>query len=685
MTDLDYERKKYQVFKDMVASYKKELLEDREHALSMPIETENGFNIEREQIIDDIDEKLTILARHSEDPYFAKLVFSDMDDGMEFKGYIGRVSIGDVQDKSDTKIIDWRAPISDLYYNGRVGETEYSALGKTYKVNLALKRQIKIKDDNVEHIYDFEDGISSDEFLVPYLTQSADNRLKSIVSTIQREQNEIIRKSPFENLIVQGVAGSGKTTVALHRLSYVMYNYKKTLKPEQLLIISPNDIFLSYISNILVDLDSDRSNSFSINNMMESFFGNVTLKDKHYQYEYLTKKKVGVDYLAFKNSYKFAEIIERYIADYKNLLCNKPLKLSGIEVLGSEEVARFFEDNRQTNITTLILNGSKKLGMNLSVFGSLKDRALSNVAFADVDLKAKNKVKAQIESGNYGYIKQFIKTNFDILKIYTDFIKVLDKYTDYEDVQVLQKYTLENLKKKTITYDDYAPLLYLVARFIELPYYDKLRCVFIDEAQDLSELMFLSLRKLFRNANFSIFGDVAQGIYSYQSIASWSDIEKLFEDSKYLLLNRSYRTSVEIMVEANKELAKLGVEQANNVVRHGEEVQFKSSNDCETLRTILAESLPKYNAVAVICKDSTELERAKEEYSDLGLMVLGENNKYYEGQDKLLMTVHTAKGLEFDCVVIYNGSSYTDVPIDLKQLYVAKTRALHKLVICKNK
>ena len=248
----------------------------------------------------------------------------------------------------------------------------------------------------------------------------------------------------------------------------------------------------------------------------------------------------------------------------------------------------------------------------------------------------------------------------------------------------MQKYTLDNLKKKVITYDDYAGILYMVARFIELPYYDKLKCVFIDEAQDLSELMFLALRKVFRNANFSIFGDIAQGIYSYQSIGAWSDIEKLFEDSKYLLLNRSYRTSVEIMVEANKELARLGVEQANNVVRHGEEVQF-TDNKLETIKGIVQECLPKYKSVAIICKDTAELEIAKEKLADLGLMVLGENNKYYDGQDKLLMTVHTAKGLEFDAVIVYDNNSYSDSSIDLKQLYVAKTRALHKLVVCSSK
>ena len=227
---LDYEKKKYKIIKDMVENYKKELLEGREVALDMPIETDNGFNVERERLINDIDEKLAILRRHFEDPYFAKLIFKDIDDGQEFQGYIGRVSIGEISDPSDNKVIDWRAPISDLYYNGRLGKTSYHANGSDYNVDLKLKRQIDIKEDEVKSIFDFEDTISTDEFLKPYLTQSADNRLKNIVATIQEEQDKIIRLPIFTNVVVQGVAGSGKTTVALHRISYLMYNYKNQVR-----------------------------------------------------------------------------------------------------------------------------------------------------------------------------------------------------------------------------------------------------------------------------------------------------------------------------------------------------------------------------------------------------------------------------------------------------------------------
>ena len=149
---LEYEKKKAVILKEMIEKYKKDLLRDRDIALDMPIETENGFNVERESIITNIDEKMEILKRHEKDPYFAKLVFKDLEDGQEFTGYIGRVSVGDVQNPSDEKIVDWRAPISDLYYNGHIGESTYTALDREYTVDLQLKRQIVFDENGVKSI-----------------------------------------------------------------------------------------------------------------------------------------------------------------------------------------------------------------------------------------------------------------------------------------------------------------------------------------------------------------------------------------------------------------------------------------------------------------------------------------------------------------------------------------------------
>lgn len=679
---LDYEKKKYEVLMGMVNAYQKELMTDREWALKMPIETENGFNIERENILNDIDEKMHILNKHRDNPYFAKLVFSDLSDGEEFQGYIGRLSIGEIKNPTDEKIVDWRAPISDLYYNGKLGETEYEALGKEYQVDLKLKRQVTIKEGQVKSIYDFEDKVSNDEFLTPYLTQSANNRLKSIVSTIQEEQNRIIRLPIFRNAIVQGVAGSGKTTVALHRLSYLMYNYKKQVKPEEYLIISPNEIFMNYISSILVDLEADKANSFSLNKMFEYALGNeYKILNKHSQYEYLKSKGIKHDYLKFKSSRAFANLIDKWLEDYKKEAFGKPLIVNGVEVLDRETTLSFFTSYDNATIETIANNGYKKLGISLSLDGKVQKEAFRKIDAQNLELNKKFAIKRILESSNYGYVKKAINLNIDIFKIYKDMITNIHKYTDYEDIKILQRETLNRLKNKELAYDDMGVLLYLFSRFSEIPYYSKIKAVLIDEAQDLPSIMFMGLKNLFKMSTFMIFGDIAQGIYSYQSIDRWEDIQEIINECELLYLNRSYRTSIEIMDEAYLTLKKLGLPPANNVLRHGEKVDYYKNKNVELVAEQLEILSKEYNNTAIICKDNDELREAEKALESLELIVLDENNTTYSDIKKSLLTVQTAKGLEFDSVIIYDHSAYTDNSIDLKLLYVAKTRALHKLII----
>lgn len=680
---LDYEKKKYEVLKEMVERYKKELLEDREYALSMPIETEDGFNIERENMLNDIDDKMLILKRHAKEPYFAKLIFNDMEDGTEFNGYIGRLSIGDISNTSDEKIVDWRAPISDLYYNGRLGRTNYQALGKEYTVDLKLKRQIDIKDDKVNSIYDFEDAVSNDEFLKPYLTQSADNRLKSIVATIQEEQNSIIRLPLYQNCVVQGVAGSGKTTVALHRISYLLYNYKKSVKPEEFLIISPNEIFTSYISNILIDLDADKANSYPVNKIFESLIdSNYKILSKHAQYSYLQKQKISYDYLSYKNGDTFKNIIDKYFEDYKKNIFYKPLIIDGIEVLDKDTVFSFFKDPITTNLEDYLDKSCHKFALSLCYDEKLKSKAFLNINTSNTTLQKKLSAKRKVESNNIGFLKKNFNIKLNPIKVYIDLITNLDKYSTYKELDILQKQTLKNIKSHILAYDDLAPLLYIICNLQQTPYYYSIKNIFIDEAQDLSKLMFVALRRVFKNATFAIFGDIAQGIYGYQSITRWDEILDTLGSTKMLYLNRSYRTSIEIMEDANKTLLELNEKPANNVVRHGEDVDYIYSNDITSIKNILDNNAKKYSHTAIICKDETELEKASEMLESLNLTVINETNINYDNNTNLLLTIQTAKGLEFDAVIIYNKNNFSSNVIDKKLLYVAKTRALHKLSIC---
>ena len=680
---LDYEKKKYKVLKEMVDSYRRELLQERGYALDMPIETDNGFNVERERLIDDIDEKLLILKRHSSEPYFAKLIFEDLGDGAEFNGYIGRVSVGDVSSRSDEKIVDWRAPISDLYYNGRLGNSSYTANGNEFNVDLKLKRQIDIKDDEVKSIYDFEESVSSDEFLRPFLTQNAENRLKNIVATIQEEQNRIIRVPVFKNCIVQGVAGSGKTTVALHRLSYLMYNFKKSIRPEEFLIISPNDIFLSYISNTLVDLDADKSNSFSFSKLIKDIIGgDYEVLGKSAQYNKLTKNKIDVSYLKYKNSLEFARCLESFLEDYVKTELSKPLKVQGVEILGKDIISKYLTINDYQPLTTTLQHSFQKLGLAIQYDEKLQKQIRDNVNNSNCDLNKKYSILSKAESGNFGYIKNAFNIKFDIFKLYKDFIANIEKYSTYENIDILKKQTLINLKSKKLAYDDLSSIIYLYGRIFEFPYYSKLKCIFIDEAQDISALMFWGLRKIFKNASFSIFGDIAQGIYSYQAIDDWQDVTDIIGDCELLYLKRSYRTSIEIMAEANKVLLGLGYKPAENVIRHGEGVEYINKSSKEVLSDQLKKLNRDYLHTAIICKNDEELELAQKELENLNIMVIDESNLNYDNLQNTMLTVQTAKGLEFDSVIIYNFDSYNkDNANDQKLLYVAETRALHKLII----
>lgn len=679
---LEEEKKKYEVLMGMVNAYKRELEEDRKWALDMPIETENGFNIEREQLIDDIDEKLQILQRHKDSPYFAKLVFSDIDDGEEFRGYIGRLSIGEVGSKSDEKIVDWRAPISDLYYNGKLGNTTYQALGKEYNVDLKLKRQVSIKDGEVKSIYDFEDKVSNDEFLTPYLTQSANNRLKSIVATIQEEQNTIIRLPIFRNAIVQGVAGSGKTTVALHRLSYLMYNYKKQVKPEEYLIISPNEIFMNYISSILVDLEADKANSFSLNKVFEYAISNeYKILHKHTQYEYLKSKNIDTKYLKYKSSKDFSLVVDKWVNDYMDRVFGVPLKINGVEVLDGKTAREYFRGYEGATLETIANNGYKKLALALEHDERLRRLAQENLDKIDMPLNKKFTIRRIIESGNPGFVKKSINLNLDIFKLYKNMIEDIHKYSDFEDIKILQKETLIRLKNKELAYDDLGVILYLFSRVSEIPYYKKIKSVLIDEAQDLPIIMYMAFKKLFSMSTFMIFGDIAQGIYSYQSIDTWEELADVIGDCEILYLNRSYRTSIEIMDEAYITLKKLGLPPANNVLRHGDKVEYYKDTNIDLVSKELDLLTKTYNNTAIICKNNEELRRAEKELESLQLVVLDETNSTYQDIKKCLITVQTAKGLEFDSVIIYDHKSYTESSLDLKLLYVAKTRALHKLII----
>ena len=273
-------------------------------------------------------------------PYFARIDFTAEDTGKTSTIYIGN---NGVMQGTDIVVTDWRAPISSLYYDAEVGKCSFEAPTGEIKGNMSLKRQYEIEAGKLLEYFDV-DLVSNDNLLQKYLNSNNDTRLKSIVSTIQKEQNSVIRRQIFNNLIIQGVAGSGKTTVALHRIAYLVYNYIKNIKQNQYLIIGPNPVFLKYIKSVLPDLDVNGVEQCTYEDFVKQYIGediNITSSDKKVTNHIAGKTNSEID--GFKCSIHYKKMIDKFLEVFFYSITAKPLMLGDFEVLSQETMAKTFQ------------------------------------------------------------------------------------------------------------------------------------------------------------------------------------------------------------------------------------------------------------------------------------------------------------------------------------------------------
>ena len=644
--------------------------------------------------------KITNIARVKDKPYFARIDFKDDTKDKKEKLYIGKIGVLDLD--GNIVITDWRAPISTLYYDSNLGKVEYVAPDGIIKGEMSLKRQIIIKDGKLEEIFDV-DSISDDELLKPYLGASADSRLKNIVATIQSEQNNIIRKELEKNVIVQGVAGSGKTTVALHRIAYLMYNNANKLKANQFMVIGPNKFFINYISNVLPDLDASNAVQLTFEELASNFINEkITFEDTTKKIADIIDNKKSKKYLKYKNSMEYKKSLDKYLNDVKNgLLSEKGLVINNVQVLTKESVMEVFEN-------TMGLSISQKLGMTAkiianrikkdeNVYKNIKD-AMSKLYDSEDDIQvkrtlAKKELDMLKELTDTGFEKQLRKyvniSNVKVLDIYKKFVENVDKYTENIDVDIksLKEDTLKSLKNRVIENEDISALLYIKYVLFGNEQYTDFKFVVIDEAQDFGKFSYYVLRLILSNAYFSIFGDMAQGIYQYRAIDNWNEIYDIFDDVEFMKLEKSYRTSIEIMNEANKISSNIGLGKANPVIRNAGPV-IKSKVDKNMQEDYIVERVKQYqkegyNSIAIIYKNQNNMLNLNKKFKEANI----ESEIIYKDQEKYnggvcIVTSYLAKGLEFDAVIIVDADEdmyKSDSKLDMKLLYVAMTRALHRL------
>lgn len=697
MKDLEYEKEKLKKVEEEL-----EEIQAGEEQILATLPKKYGNNpVLLSNLMSSTATKITNIAKIKEKPYFARLDFKEDRKDNKDKLYVGKIGVIDLDGK--VVVTDWRAPVATLYYDSNLGKVEYNAPEGTIKGELSLKRQIIIKNKEVQEIFDV-DSVSDDELLKPYLGANADNRLKNIVASIQGEQNNIIRKDIEKNLIVQGVAGSGKTTVALHRIAYLMYNNSTKFKANQFMVIGPNKFFINYISNVLPDLDASNAVQVTFEELASEFVNEkLVFEDATKKLSDIIDGKENKNYLKFKSSMKYKKILDKYLNTLKNsLISDTGLIINEVKILSKEDVMNVFNETIGTSIAERLEMAAKIIANRIkndqNVYQKIKDQMLI-LEKAEKDIEKKRKIaKKELdmlkELTSTGFEKQLKKyvsiANLKVLNIYKDFVENVDKYTtniDDVDIEKMKKDTLESLKAKVIENEDIAPIMYIKYVLFGNEKYRAFKCVIVDEAQDFGKFSYYMLKTLLSNAVFSIFGDMAQGIYSYRAIDDWNDIMGIFNGAEFLRLEKSYRTSIEIMNEANKISQAMELGKGIPVIRSAGPT-IKTKMNREKQKDYIVSRVKEYldmgfKSIAVVYKNQKNMITLNKKFkeSDIDAEIIYKDQEKYNG-GVCIVTSYLSKGLEFDVVIVADaeeGNYDINSKLDMKLLYVAMTRALHKL------
>jgi DNA helicase-2/ATP-dependent DNA helicase PcrA len=674
--------------------------------------------------------KLSDLKKIKNKPYFARIDFKANDDEKE-ELYIGKLSVLDSNTQKPI-IIDWRAPISNLYYDGRIGKSNYKSPEGIIEGEISLKRQYFIENQILEKYSDI-DLKTNDELLQVALAEKADDRLKNIVATIQGEQNNIIRADMNKALIVQGVAGSGKTTIALHRIAYLIYNCEKEFDPENFMIIAPTKFFLNYISNVLPDLGVENVKQYTFEDLAYEIIGKkLKISDSNEKLVTIVNKEFDeinngdIDTIIkeskLKSSIEFKNIVDGYLKQVEdNYLPQKDFIIENIRIMRYENIKKLFTENYKDLEFERRIEEVKK-----HVFSKIRNN--KDTIVEAITAKRKFKINRMLQDDTISEddkrlkrIEIFEETEDLLKKIYNDNIKVVDIYFNeirkkdcveyYKDfienyiydkidnkilAEYLVKNTLKNLNKKEIAFEDLAPIIYIHYKIYGSKIKKNLRHVIIDEAQDYGEFQFSTLKTILKSNSMTILGDIAQGVHSYRGIENWKkfiDIEFPNGEAIYTTLEKTYRTTKEIMNKANEVIDKLPDFEKQFIIKGKPVIEGKDSIHITKLKSedkIVKECAKKideyidsgFKSIAIIGKDINECKNIKkkiEKYNKNVKLIQSKDSEYNAGIS--IVPSYLAKGLEFDSVILFNVNSekYQNNVLDIKLLYVAITRAMSKL------
>ncbi len=585
------------------------------------------------------------LFRIQNKPYFGNIIFQNNE--MQENIYIG---ITHVEDNLNYLVHDWRSPICSMFYDYETGPASYLAPSGKIEGEIKRKRQYTIEDGQLIHIFDNDINID-DELLQEVLATESSDKMKNIVNTIQQEQNKVIRDLTHDNLIVQGIAGSGKTSVALHRIAFLLYK-RKDLTSDNVLIFSPNQIFQEYISNVLPELGENNTMQTTMHDFMSHYLKEFTkvesftsFIERYYQYQ-----NTDNDFIQYKQSDKMIQELENYKQEL-------------------EQSTKFIND-----IITRDFDYTKEqLNLMLEKYSHFP-------LFKRIDFMAE-KICDQIFSGKQTKKKTIRKLLYDNLNTKKDYKKI------YQDFFLSKHCTYQNKKvnfpknKKEILYEDACPFIYLKSLLEGFDYNTSIRQIVIDEAQDYTKMQYILLNKLFKNANYTILGDINQTINPYYQYQSLETLKEVLDNTYYIELNKTYRSSSEIIEYTNR-ILNLNHISAIRRSTNKKVIFRKENNDLkQLLKKDLKELEKESKSIAIICKNDKETDKIYELLiSDTQIQKINSTNENYT-RTLIVIPAYLSKGLEFDSVIVYTelNNQYKEKENNL--FYVSCTRSQHRLIV----
>lgn len=675
--------------------------------------------------------RLSAMRRLKETPFFGRIDFTEEGTKEAERIYIGVSSLTDA-DGEHFLIYDWRTPVASVYYDYPPGPAEYDTPGGTIRGTLEEKRQYVIRNGVIESMFDTSLTIG-DEILRLVLGQGANSHMRSIVSTIQQEQNRIIRHDRGRLLIVHGAAGSGKTSAALQRIAYLLYKYRGKLTADQILLLSPNAMFNSYVSTVLPELGEENMQQATFQEYLNHRLkGRLQVEDAYGQLEYvLTARPDDPDRTArlaairFKASVRFFEALQAYRKSLDTAgMVFRSIRFRGAKVVTSQEMTdRFYGSHTSLKFA----NRLEKLAEWLSVrLDEAAEAALSEpwvqeeielmsnedyqrarvrlrktlgaedpVSAGDVWERETEALGRMIVRQKLQPLRQRIRNLqfIDFAGLYKQMFAVPERIAPWledvlpEDWADICRLSVKMLEEGRLFYEDATPYLFLKELVLGFQTNLSIKHVLVDEAQDYSPFQFEFLKRLFPAARMTVLGDFNQAIFAHAG--ETDDFRMLTglygpDETETVTLSRSYR-STRPLVEFTRSLLPGG----HRIVpfdRDGEQPVLTQVPDHETLhRTIAAQAAEllrdrKDGTVAVICQSAAESAAAYEALRgllDIKLVTAG-SLEYEKGL--VVLPAYLAKGIEFDAVLLYNASAQVYGDESLRRLfYTACTRAMHDL------